>query len=87
MCTIAMLADTAYRQLLIPELHIQDIEILMPIEGLSEGRQLQWLGACLNRPDKSDARTHEQQGPVSGADPGNPDSELLRDSVTPQSAR
>ena len=41
MCTIAMLADTAYRQLLIPELHIQDIEILMPMEGLSQGRQLQ----------------------------------------------
>ncbi len=48
--TIAMLAGTTYRQLLMPELQMRDIEILMPMEGLPQGRQLQWLGACLNRP-------------------------------------
>ena len=48
--TIAMLAGATYRQLLMHELQMRDIEILVPMEGLPQGRQLQWLGACLNRP-------------------------------------
>ncbi len=48
--TITMLAGAAYRELLMHELQMQDIEILVPMEGLSQGRQLQWLDACLYRP-------------------------------------
>ena len=48
--TVAILAGTTYRQLLMHELQMQEIEVLVPMEGLSQGRQLQWLNACLNRP-------------------------------------
>ena len=48
--TITMLAGNKYRQLLMRELQRRGIEVLVPMEGLSQGRQLQWLGACLNRP-------------------------------------
>lgn len=48
--TITMLAGATYRELLMHELQMQDIEILVPMEGLSQGRQLQWLDACLYHP-------------------------------------
>ncbi len=48
--TITMLAGATYRELLMHELQMQGIEILVPMEGLSQGRQLQWLDTCLYRP-------------------------------------
>lgn len=48
--TIAMLAGTTYRQLLVPELERRNIEVQVPMEGLSQGRQLQWLNICLSLP-------------------------------------
>ena len=60
--TITMLAGATYRQLLVPELERRDIEVLVPMAGLSQGRQLQWLDICLTL-DRADERTSRSRAP------------------------
>ncbi len=60
--TITILAGTTYRKLLVPELERRDIEVLVPMEGLSQGRQLQWLDICLTRA-RADERTSRSRVP------------------------
>lgn len=47
---ITILAGSTYHRLLVPELERRNIEVQVPMEGLSQGRQLQWLNICLSLP-------------------------------------
>ena len=47
--TIAMLAGRTYRQLLVPELLERGVDVQVPMKGLAQGKQLQWLDLCLSR--------------------------------------
>lgn len=43
--TIVFLAGQAYREFLTPALHDWGLTVRVPMAGLSQGRQLSWLGA------------------------------------------
>lgn len=47
--SVVMLASKKYRQLLQANLKRRNIEVLVPMAGLSQGKQLAWLNNCLTR--------------------------------------
>lgn len=46
--TVVFLAGQAYREFLAPALRDRGLTVRVPMAGLSQGRQLSWLGACLD---------------------------------------
>lgn len=46
--TVIFLAGQAYREFLAPALRDRGLTVLVPMAGLSQGRQLSWLGAHLD---------------------------------------
>ena len=44
--TVVFLAGQAYREFLAPALRDRGMTVRVPMAGLSQGRQLSWLGAC-----------------------------------------
>lgn len=45
--TVVFLAGQVYREFLAPALRDRGLTVHVPMAGLSQGRQLSWLGACL----------------------------------------
>ena len=63
--TVAVLAGRGYRELLLPKLQERGIEVRVPMEGLTQGRQLNWLHRCLSR--AADERRCPPAAPPSAA--------------------
>ena len=45
--TVVFLAGKRYREFLEPALHKRGVDVDVPMRDLSQGRQLAWLGACI----------------------------------------
>ena len=46
--TVVFLAGARYREFLEPALRERGVAVSVPMSGLSQGRQLAWLNACLH---------------------------------------
>ena len=46
--TVIFLAGQDYREFLEPELRDRGLTVIVPMAGLSQGKQLSWLGRCLH---------------------------------------